>query len=86
MVEREIRSAKTSLGRHKMLTPFYKFVLKLFTDLSNGKIDSSELLTNALQTLSHNSGASDWKAMGNYFDLEDWIKAKLNAVTMADLA
>ncbi len=85
IVEREVRSAKTSLGRHKVLNPFYHLILKLFADLAQGKKNPNELFKATIQELSAQESNPLFQQMRNYFDLETWFFSQLEGHSMAEI-
>ncbi len=85
VVEREIRSIRTSWGRQKLMNPYFDFFLDLFSRLVKQKTTEKEILSSALTVLDSKKDIPFWINMGNYFDLKEWIVAKLQKSTVFDL-
>ncbi|MEM0998438.1 MAG: hypothetical protein AAGN35_15365, partial [Bacteroidota bacterium] len=82
VVEREIRSIRTSWGRYKLMNEYYDFFLKLFSNLSKQQVSEKEIIVNSLQKLKQNEEAPLWLAMSHYFHLKDWLNAKWREQTV----
>ena len=85
VVEREIRSIRTSWGRHKLMNEYYDFFLGTFKSLVLQKSPEREVMVEALETLEQNNEIPLWIGMSNYFHFRDWLKAKIEKRTVFEI-
>lgn len=82
VVEREVRSIRTSWGRQKLMNEYFDFFLALFSDLIAQRNPEREIMAGALKALEQKNEIPLWASMRNYFDLQEWIKARLKNSTV----
>ena len=80
VIEREVKSIKSSFKKHFVMNEFYLFILSLFGNLTKKKEAKIDLLKKALITLRTNSSSILWKTMSNYLDIESWLVAKVEMI------